>query len=68
MNHDQFIVELRTYIARNFIKQANYADEIGASRAFVSYVLRGERMPSERMLGDLRLTMNKVTTITFEQA
>lgn len=68
MEHEQFIVELRTYIARNFIKQIKYAEEIGVSRAFVSYVLRGERLPNKRMLSDLGLTMDIVTTITFDKA
>lgn len=68
MNQNQFVVELRTYIARNFITQTKYAEEIGVSKAFVSYVLRGEKMPNKRMLSDLGLTMNKVTTITFDKA
>ena len=68
MNQDQFIVELRTYIARNFVRQVKYAEEISTSSAFVSSVLRGEKMPNKRMLSDLGLTMNKVTIITFDQA
>lgn len=68
MNQDQFIVELRTHIARNFIKQIKYAEEIGVSRSFISQVLLGKKRPNKRMLRDLGLTMKKVTTITFEPA
>jgi len=45
-------VELRVHIARKYKTQAAAAKQWGCSSAFVSGVLRGNKVPNEKMLAD----------------
>lgn len=51
---DEVITELRIYIARNFNGlQKEYAESLGVSSAFVSSVMNGKKLPTDKMLNQI---------------
>ena len=44
--------EMRAFIARKYKTQTEAAKHWGCSKAFVSYVVNGNREPNEKMLED----------------
>jgi len=56
MKQEQFLIELRVYIARNFKTQTAYAKQLGVSKAYLSGICTGGKKPSKRILSDMGIT------------
>lgn len=65
MTKEQFLTELRVYIARNFKTQKAYAEHLGVSSAYLSMVCLGGKEPSKRILSDMGMTLKRSVTFHY---
>lgn len=66
MNTENVIEKIRVRIAKDFdMKQSNYADYLGVSKAFVSAVITGKKQPSKQMCEDVGVTVSKKTVYEY---
>lgn len=69
MNQEDVIKKLRVYIAENHNgKQMDYAESSGFSKAMISAVLLGNRLPNNAMLGHLGLKKEKKIIYKYTKA
>jgi len=68
MKQDQFLIELKVHIARNFKNQREYAKHIGMDPSYLSLVFSKKRPPSKRMVADLKMIEIKyITRLYFKE-
>ena len=67
MTREQFLTELRVYIARNFKTQTAYAKHLGVSNAYLSMMCSGNKEPSKKILSDMGMTLKKTVSFDYQE-
>ena len=66
MTSNDFCMELKVYILRNYGSQKEAAKSWGVSGAYISTVCRGAKRPNKRILECMGLVRN--VSVTYTQA